>query len=167
MVSAASLTSASSRTRWASAPVTISRSLAAGSTSTRTDRSGVTKVACSRSANGRVSPSDRPTNTENSIRLSVSASRIALSISCRWAEVKVSPAATRASPGRLGAALDGPRLLRLVDALQAGARATEPLGLPSPGLALAVVAVPHGRQVREQGDQQEECERDADEHQDR
>ena len=81
MLSAASFASASPRSRRACAPVMISSFLAAGSTSTRTDRSGVTSVACSRSANGRVSPSERPTKTENSRRDEVSASRIALSIS--------------------------------------------------------------------------------------
>ena len=80
MVRAASFTSPSDRTFSAWSPVTISSIFAGGSTITRTDLSGASSAACSRSANGRLSPSALPTNTENSMRLSVSASRMALSI---------------------------------------------------------------------------------------
>jgi hypothetical protein len=92
----------------------------------------------------------------------------------RCAEVKISPPATVATPGGtgagtgvgtgVGAAVGEGRLLRLVDGVQTAARTAEPGGLPAPGLTRAL-AVRHGRQVDEQGDDHDQRERDRAEHQ--
>ena len=61
-------------------PVTISRARAAGSTMIRMLREGATSELCSWVAKARGSPVALPTKTENSKRHSVSARRIASSI---------------------------------------------------------------------------------------
>src|SRR5664279_994103 len=94
----------------------------------------------------------------------VSASRIDLSISCRWPDVNASPTCTCATCVSFLDGFDGLRVW-LVCGLDPAARTAEPFVLVVPGESWGVLLVArHRRHVDQQADHREQPQRDA--HQD-